>query len=66
MINALFFASLTIKTKYYGRPIKETPILYRKDAERFLKRMNENHKVTPEENARGRANYEAILKIFEG
>ena len=49
-----------------ARPIKETPILHGKDAERFLKRMNEDHRVTPEENARGRANYEAILKIFEG
>lgn len=32
-----------------ARPIKETPILFGKDAERFLKEMKEVKKASPED-----------------
>lgn len=46
-------------------PIRETPILYGKDAERFLKRMKEaeNNKLPKEEVERIKENYEKIKKI---
>ena len=39
-------------------PIEETPILRGKDAENFLKRMKENHKVSKEE-------YDEIMNVYE-
>lgn len=39
-------------------PIEETPILRGKDAENFLKRMKENHKVSKEE-------YDEIMSVYE-
>ena len=44
-----------------ARPIKETPILYGEDARRFEERMKEHRRVSPEERARIKANYEALI-----
>ena len=44
-----------------ARPIKETPILYGEDALRFEARMKEHRRVSPEERARIKANYEALI-----
>ena len=41
-----------------ARPIKETPILFGEDARRFVERMNQVRKETPEERERRNANYE--------
>ena len=46
-----------------ARPIKETPILTRKDAERFVKRMNEKRTVSDKEIERVKKKYEYILSI---
>lgn len=48
-----------------SRPIKETPILYGKDARRFLARMKEKRTETPEQKAIRIADYEMIKKMFE-
>lgn len=48
-----------------SRPIKETPILYGKDARRFLVRMKEKRTETPEQRAKRIADYEMIKKMFE-
>ena len=53
-----------LKTKIImARPIKETPILTGKDAERFVKRMNEKRTVSDKEIERVKKNYEYILSI---
>lgn len=39
-------------------PIQETPILTGKDAERFLKRMEEKHRVSKEE-------YDAVMEVYD-
>lgn len=41
-----------------AKPIEETPILRGKDAENFMKRMKENHKVSKEE-------YDEIMRTYE-
>ena len=46
--------------------IANTPVIRGEDARRFIKRMRENHKESPEAMARMRANYEALMEIFEG
>ena len=46
-----------------ARPIKETPILTGKDAERFIKRMNDTRTVSEKEIKRVKKNYEYILSI---
>ena len=46
-----------------ARPIKETPILFGKDAERFLKEMKEVKKASPEEKQRVLRSYEKMKKI---
>lgn len=46
--------------------IQDTPIIRGKDAKRFMQRMKENHKETPEEMEKMRADYELIMKIFKG
>ena len=46
-----------------ARPIKETPILTSKDAERFVKRMNEKRTVSNKEIERVKKNNEYILSI---
>ena len=48
---------------FMARPIKETPILTGKDAERFVKRMNEKRTVSNKEIERVKKNYEYILSI---
>lgn len=45
-----------------ARPIKETPILYGEDARRFVERMNEHRRVSPEERARIKADYEMCME----
>ena len=59
------FAVLNIKNlKDMSRPIKETPILYGKDARRFLERMKEKRTETPEQRAQRIADYEMIMEMF--
>ena len=41
-----------------ARPIEETPILKGEDARRFLKRMEEKHRVSQEE-------YDNIMSTYE-
>ena len=45
-----------------ARPIRETPILYGKEAERFLKAIANPKKVSKEELERINKNYENIKK----
>lgn len=45
-----------------ARPIKETPILYGKDAEKFEKRMKEVKQLSKERVAEMRAAYELFKK----
>ena len=47
-----------------SRPIKETPILYGKDARRFLARMKEKRTETPEQRERRIADYEMAMRMF--
>lgn len=51
------------KCTIMARPIKETPILTGKDAERFVKRMNEKRTISDKEIERVKKNYEYILSI---
>ena len=44
-----------------ARPIKETPILFGDDARRFMARMQEKRRETPEQKASRMADYELIL-----
>ena len=46
-----------------ARPIKETPLLKGKDAERFMQKMKESRQVSAEEIRRVRYNYEYIMSI---
>ena len=46
--------------------IANTPVIRGEDARRFMQRMRENHKESPEARARRIANYEMIMKIFKG
>lgn len=46
--------------------IQDTPVIHGKDAKRFMQRMKENRKETPEEMERIKADYEALMEIFEG
>ena len=46
-----------------ARPIKETPILYGKDAERFIREMEHVKPASEEEKKRVRASYEKIKKL---
>lgn len=46
--------------------IADTPVIRGEDARRFMQRMKENHKESPEEMAKMRADYELIMKIFKG
>ena len=48
-----------------ARPIRETPILFGEDARRFLARMQENRKESPEARARRLKNYEFMKKAYE-
>ncbi|MBR7022343.1 MAG: hypothetical protein IKI09_02585 [Bacteroidales bacterium] len=48
-----------------ARPIKETPILFGEDARRFETRMKERRRVSSEERARIKTNYEAGMAMLE-
>lgn len=62
-----FVISLHYKSTKGGsimaRPIKETPILYGKDAERFVREMKNVKPASEEEKKRVRASYEKIKKL---
>lgn len=45
--------------------IKETPILYGRDARRFLQRMKEKRTETPEQRAKRIADYEMAMRMLE-
>lgn len=47
-----------------ARPIKETPILHGKDARRFLERMAEGRKETPEQRERRIKDYKLLMSRF--
>lgn len=49
-----------------ARPIKETPILHGEDASRFIQRMNENRKESPDKRKRRLTNYKLAMSIFVG
>ena len=46
--------------------IQDTPVISGENARRFMQRIRENHKETPEERERREADYEALMEIFEG
>jgi len=46
-----------------ARPIKETPVLYGKDAERFEKMISQPRPVSNEEKERARKAYEVMKSI---
>ena len=48
-----------------ARPIKETPILFGEDARRFVERMKEKRRETPEQRAKRLKDYELAMKIFK-
>ena len=48
-----------------ARLIKETPILYGKDADNFLKNIEKTQKITPEEAVRISKNYDSIKNIAQ-
>lgn len=47
-----------------ARPIKETPILFGKDARRFEERIQNPPKESKEDRARREANYRAALSML--
>ena len=62
------FAPMNIKKKgneAMARPIKETPILHGEDARRFIARMREKRRETPEQKASRMADYELILGMLK-
>lgn len=46
--------------------IQDTPVIRGEDARRFMQRIRENHKETPEERDRREANFRMIMKNSEG
>jgi hypothetical protein len=48
-----------------AKPIKETPILYGKDAEIFVKENKEVIKVSKEEKEEIKKNYETLMNIAD-
>jgi hypothetical protein len=47
-----------------ARPVRETPILYGKDAKRFLERMKNPPKETPEEKKCRLEDYHLMMRVF--
>lgn len=47
-----------------ARPIKETPILFGKDARRFEERMKNPPKVSSEKRAQIKCSYETVIKML--
>ena len=58
-----FVAVNQLNGRIMARPIKETPILYGKDAERFVRDMKNVKPASEEERKRVRTSYEKIKKI---
>ena len=48
-----------------SRPIRETPILYGKDAERFVEEMKRVENLTPEQRKAKRAKIQAELAVLD-
>ncbi len=60
------FVAVNEKGKTMARPIKDTPILEGKDAERFVEHMmrSDERKESPEKRADRIAAYESAMRIF--
>jgi hypothetical protein len=56
--------STFLKLTIMARPVRETPILYGKDAKRFLERMKNPPKETPEEKKRRLEDYHLMMRVF--
>ena len=48
-----------------SRPIRETPILYGKDAERFVEEMKRVENLTPEQRKANREKLQAEIAVFD-
>lgn len=48
-----------------AQPIRETPILFGEDARRFLERMKNPQKETPEEKEKRVKHYKAVMSVFK-
>ena len=46
--------------------LEDTPVITGEDAKRFMQRMRENRKESPERRKQRIENYEALIQIFEG
>ena len=61
--NLLYLCSQELNPSIMARPIKETPELYGKDAERFEKMISQPKPVSKEERERARKAYEVMKSI---
>lgn len=59
----LYICNQIVKTFDMARPIKETPELYGKDAERFEKLISQRHPASRAERERARKAYELMKSI---
>lgn len=48
-----------------ARPIRETPILYGKDAKRFVEEMKRVESLTPEQRKANREKLQAEIAVFD-
>ena len=48
-----------------SRPIRETPILYGKDAERFVEEMKRVENLTPEQRKANREKLQAEISVLD-
>lgn len=48
-----------------SRPIRETPILYGKDAKRFVEEMKRVESLTPEQRKANREKLQAEIAVFD-
>lgn len=48
-----------------ARPIRETPILYGKDAERFVEEMKRVESLTPEQRKANREKLQAEISVLD-
>ena len=48
-----------------ARPIRETPILYGKDAERFVEEMKRVERLTPEQRKANREKLQAEIAVLD-
>lgn len=55
----------TIKQRIMAKPIKETPFLYGKDADTFVKQNKEVKKVSKEEKEEIKEDYESLITLAE-